>query len=61
LSIEERCNQFKLKPDRADVIVPALQIYITALEVLGQDRLVVPKIGLSDGVIYQLFLENTPV
>ena len=61
MSIEERCNQFKLKPDRADVIVPALQIYITALEVLGQDRLVVPKIGLSDGVIYQLFLENTPV
>jgi len=61
LSIDERCNQFKLKPDRADVLVPALQIYITALEVLGQDRLVVPKIGLSDGVIYQLFLENTPV
>jgi exopolyphosphatase/guanosine-5'-triphosphate,3'-diphosphate pyrophosphatase len=61
LSPEERCIQYQLKPDRADVIVPALKIYITALEALGQQTLVVPKIGLSDGVIYQLFLQNTQV
>jgi exopolyphosphatase / guanosine-5'-triphosphate,3'-diphosphate pyrophosphatase len=61
LTIEQRCDQFKLKPDRADVIVPALEIYITALEALGQDNLVVPKIGLSDGVIYQLFLQNSNI
>lgn len=59
LSVEERCSRFQLKPDRADVIVPALDIYITALNALGQQSLVVPKIGLSDGVIYQLFLINT--
>ena len=59
LSLEERCDQYQLKPDRADVIVPALNIYITALNALGQNTLVVPKIGLSDGVIYQLYLQNT--
>lgn len=59
LTLEERCDQYQLKPDRADVIVPALKIYITALNALGQNTLVVPKIGLSDGVIYQLYLQNT--
>jgi exopolyphosphatase/guanosine-5'-triphosphate,3'-diphosphate pyrophosphatase len=61
LSVEERCAQYQLKPDRADVIVPALKIYITALEALGQQTLVVPKIGLSDGVIYQLYLQHTSI
>jgi exopolyphosphatase / guanosine-5'-triphosphate,3'-diphosphate pyrophosphatase len=61
LSLEERCAKYQLKPDRADVIIPALQIYITALEALGQEALVVPKIGLSDGVIYQLYLQNTHI
>ncbi|TAF85424.1 MAG: phosphatase [Flavobacteriia bacterium] len=61
LSVEERCAQYQLKPDRADVIVPALKIYITALETLGQQSLVVPKIGLSDGVIYQLYLQHTSI
>jgi exopolyphosphatase/guanosine-5'-triphosphate,3'-diphosphate pyrophosphatase len=59
LSVEERCAQYQLKPDRADVIVPALKIYITALEALGQQTLLVPKIGLSDGVIYQLYLQHS--
>jgi exopolyphosphatase/guanosine-5'-triphosphate,3'-diphosphate pyrophosphatase len=55
LSLDERCAKFQLKPDRADVILPALQIYILALQQLGQTEIVVPKIGLSDGVIYQLY------
>jgi exopolyphosphatase/guanosine-5'-triphosphate,3'-diphosphate pyrophosphatase len=59
LPLEARCDQYQLKPDRADVIVPALKIYITALEALAQQTLIVPKIGLSDGVIYQLYLQNT--
>lgn len=59
LSLEDRCAKYQLKPDRADVIVPALTIYISALTALKQTTLVVPKIGLSDGVIYQLFLQNT--
>ena len=60
-TIEQRCAKYQLKPDRADVIVPALQIYIAALQALGQQEIVVPKIGLSDGVIYQLYLQNSSI
>jgi exopolyphosphatase/guanosine-5'-triphosphate,3'-diphosphate pyrophosphatase len=58
-SIEQRCEKYQLKPDRADVIVPALQIYIAALKALKQEAIVVPQIGLSDGVIYQLYFQNS--
>ena len=61
LTLEQRCAKFQLKPDRADVILPALQIYILALQKLGQTEIVVPKIGLSDGVIYQLYLLNSSI
>ena len=60
-TIEQRCAKYQLKPDRADVIVPALQIYIAALQALGQQEIVVPKIGLSDGVIYQLYLQYSSI
>lgn len=60
-TIEQRCEKYQLKPDRADVIVPALQIYIAALLALGQQEIMVPKIGLSDGVIYQLYLQNSSI
>jgi len=55
LSITERMNKFKLKEDRADVIVPALKIYITALNELGISRIWVPKLGLTDGIIKHLY------
>ncbi len=56
LSLEERINKFQLKEDRADVIVPAMDIYIYILKELGADSVIIPKIGLSDGMIYDLFL-----
>ena len=59
LSIGQRIEQFQLKADRADVIVPALEIYIAALAALEQDQIVVPKIGLADGILLELFLKNT--
>lgn len=59
LTLEERCIKFRLKPDRADVILPALKIYILALKAMEQKEINVPKIGLVDGVIYQLFLLNS--
>jgi exopolyphosphatase/guanosine-5'-triphosphate,3'-diphosphate pyrophosphatase len=59
LSIDQRIEQFQLKADRADVIVPALEIYIAALVALEQDQIVVPKIGLADGILLELFLKNT--
>lgn len=54
LSVSERVDQFQLKPDRADVIVPALIIYIYILEELKSKKITVPKIGLSDGMIYKM-------
>ena len=54
LTVDQRVDQFQLKPDRADVIEPALEIYLYIMKELGVQELIVPKIGLSDGVIYDL-------
>jgi len=58
LSLEERVSSFQLKSDRADVIVPAMDIYIYIMEELNCSQMVVPKIGLSDGMIYDLYLKE---
>lgn len=55
LTVEERIDRFQLKPDRADVIVPALQIYLHVMKELNCDEISVPKIGLSDGMIYEMY------
>ncbi len=55
LSIEERIYQFNLKPDRADVIVPAGNIFLTIADILKSDYIYVPIIGLSDGIIDGLY------
>ncbi|HIP36058.1 MAG TPA: exopolyphosphatase [Crocinitomix sp.] len=54
LSIKQRIKKFNLKQDRADVIVPALKIYIHCLNHLKAYKIYAPKIGLSDGIIYDL-------
>lgn len=59
LSIEQRIDQFHLKPDRADVIVPALEIYMFLMKQLKIDKMLVPKIGLADGLIYRMQQETT--
>ena len=61
LTLNQRIEQFQLKADRADVIVPALEIYIAALSALEQEHIVVPKIGLADGILLELYLKNTPL
>ncbi len=58
MSLDQRVDTFQLKPDRADVIVPALNIYIYILEELRSKRILVPKIGLSDGMVYQLYQQE---
>src|SRR5690606_9943807 len=48
VSVEARINVYKLKEDRADVIVPALQIYINVMRWANSEEIYVPKIGLAD-------------
>lgn len=55
LSVEERIETFDLKPDRADVIVPAAEIFLTIAEILGSTTIYVPVIGLADGIIDNLY------
>lgn len=54
LSLSKRITKYKLKPDRADVIVPASKIFLKIAKKLECEELFVPKIGLSDGMIHQL-------
>ena len=58
LSYEERIMQLELNPDRSDVIIPALQIYLKALKWSNSTEVYVPKIGLSDGMIKVLYQEH---
>ena len=58
LSFEDRISQLDMNPDRADVIVPALKIYISAMKWSGAKCVYVPKIGLSDGIIRSLYNEK---
>jgi exopolyphosphatase/guanosine-5'-triphosphate,3'-diphosphate pyrophosphatase len=48
---------YQLKEDRADVIVPALQIYVNVMRWANADEIYVPKIGLADGLIHMLYDE----
>lgn len=59
LSMLQRMTKFQLRPDRADVIVPALDIYLYILKELVCESLIVPKIGLSDGMIYNMHLKHS--
>ena len=51
LSISERIAEYGLKVDRADVIVPAAEIYILAAEALGCSTITVPNISLADSIV----------
>ncbi|MBL0057087.1 MAG: exopolyphosphatase [Chitinophagaceae bacterium] len=57
VSLEERINRYKLRPDRADVIIPALLIYINAMRWAGAVEIYVPRIGLVDGLVQHLWEE----
>jgi exopolyphosphatase/guanosine-5'-triphosphate,3'-diphosphate pyrophosphatase len=54
LTFQERMTKFDLKVDRADVIVPAMEIFIFILEKLQVNSISIPKIGLSDGIIVDI-------
>lgn len=54
-SLKERISHLKMNPDRADVIIPASEIYIKAMNFVNSDRMMVPRVGLKDGLIYDLY------
>ncbi|MEN9953189.1 MAG: hypothetical protein RLZZ520_1457 [Bacteroidota bacterium] len=56
-SLEERIQLYQLREDRADVIVPALLIYTQVMKWSSIDQILVPKIGLVDGLIQHLYEE----
>jgi exopolyphosphatase / guanosine-5'-triphosphate,3'-diphosphate pyrophosphatase len=57
LSIQQRIAKYNFRDDRADVIVPALLIYINVMRWAGAEEISVPKIGLVDGLIQHLWEE----
>ena len=59
LSVEERSEQYGLKADRADVIIPASEIFITIADALGCDRVQVPNICLADCITDGLYRGKT--
>lgn len=57
-SLEERMEILQLNPDRADVIIPASEIYISVMEWAKASSIVVPDVGLKDGVMRHLYERN---
>ena len=54
LTVDERMELWQLNPDRADVIVPAAKIYLGVMKAADIGEIIVPQIGLSDGIVHQL-------
>lgn len=57
VTLEDRIRLYSLRTDRADVIVPALQIYTNAMRWAGATEMYVPKIGLVDGLVQHMWEE----
>ncbi|HXJ98509.1 MAG TPA: rod shape-determining protein [Gelidibacter sp.] len=57
-SYEERITQLDLNQDRADVIIPATRIYLSAMKWSNAKYIYVPKIGLSDGIVKSIYFET---
>ena len=53
--LSDRMIKYNLSPDRADVIIPALKIFISTMDWAGTNKLFVPKLGLVDGMIYEIY------
>jgi len=56
-TIDELIEKFELKPDRADVITHAADIYIDVAKGVGAKNFIVPKIGLIDGIVHMLYMD----
>lgn len=54
-TLHERIEQLGMRPDRADVIVPAARVFLFITKTINADSILVPQIGLADGLIHQLY------
>lgn len=61
MTYEQRISELGLNIDRADVIIPAIQIYSNALKWSGAKQIFVPKIGLSDGIVKAMYNDNSGI
>jgi exopolyphosphatase/guanosine-5'-triphosphate,3'-diphosphate pyrophosphatase len=57
-SIEDRIYKLQMNPDRADVIIPASNIYLKVMEWAHSTNILVPDVGLKDGIIFHLYEKN---
>lgn len=60
LTKDELLNKLQLNPDRADVIIPASEIYIEVMKTAGAKKILVPDVGLKDGINYHMYEKNYP-
>ncbi len=58
LTYEQRITELDLNQDRADVIIPATRIYLSAMKWSGAKDIYVPKIGLADGIIKSMYFKT---
>lgn len=58
LNFNDRMIKYDLNPDRADVILPALKIFISTMEWTSSNKLFVPQVGLVDGMINEIFYQK---
>jgi len=57
-SVEDRVKLLRLREDRADVVVPAAEIYLRIMREAGIQEIFVPKVGLVDGIVYDLYMKR---
>ena len=57
-SFDDRVRLLRLRPDRADVIIPAADIFLRVMDFADVDEVFVPKVGLADGIIYDLYMKQ---
>jgi len=55
MSVAERMHTYNLRADRADVIVPASEIFLQIMKTINANSIVAPKIGLTDGLVVNMY------
>ncbi|MEQ9465775.1 MAG: phosphatase [Ekhidna sp.] len=60
LTLDDRLNKLQLNPDRADVIIPASDIYIQVMKAAKAKSILVPDVGLKDGINYYMYTMHHP-